>query len=225
MDIAATTPLTAASRCDRLTEGEETASSLLNPVVAVSVREVTTGFASEDPKLLRAALGSGGFGVTNARGEGAHANAASPRARASSLRAAAAAADSPLCPDIKDSIDQRSGEVTTAESATNGRLGGRETLRRGGPPPAVSPPRSSSRGVARDIAPRSFDSVSRREGLRNTFAPLRSRGSPAPTPNLRTITTAQSARSNPAASGAPTRSHIDATSVEAATTTGAIGGG
>ena len=58
------------------------------------------------------------------------------------------------------------------------------------------------------------------------FAPLRSRGSPAPTPNLRTITTAQSARSNPAASGAPTRSHTDATSVEAATTTGAaIGGG
>ena len=96
LDIAATTPSTAVLRCDRLTEGEETASSLLNPVVAVSVRDVTRGLASEDPKLLRAALGSGGFGVTNARGEGAHANAASPRARASSLRAAAAAADSPL---------------------------------------------------------------------------------------------------------------------------------
>ena len=62
--------------------------------------------------------------------------------------------------------------------------GRKETLRRGGalappPPPAGFPPRSSSghRGTSR----RSFDSV--RAGLRSTFAPLRSRGSPAPTPN------------------------------------------
>ena len=60
----------------------------------------------------------------------------------------------------------------------------------------------------------------------NKLSYLRSRGSPRPNPNLRTSTIAHNARSSPAASGAPTSSHTDATSVDVSTMTGvAVGEG
>ena len=104
VDIAATTPLTADFRDDRSIEGEDTASSLpklvltvpkLLSVLLVSARDVAAPLVFDDPKLPRLVGTTGGLGVMNARGEGAHLNAVTPRTRASSRRIRVAPADSP----------------------------------------------------------------------------------------------------------------------------------
>ena len=104
VDIAATTPLTADFRDDRSMEGEDTASSLpklvltvpkLLSVLLVSARDVAAPLVFDDPKLPRLVGTTGGLGVMNARGEGAHLNAVTPRTRASSRRIRVAPADSP----------------------------------------------------------------------------------------------------------------------------------
>jgi hypothetical protein len=104
LDIAATTPLTADFRDDRSMEGEDTASSLpklvltvpkLLSVLVVSARDVAAPLVFDDPKLPRLVGTTGGLGVMNARGEGAHLNAVTPRTRASSRRIRVAPADSP----------------------------------------------------------------------------------------------------------------------------------
>ena len=104
LDIAATTPLTADFRDDRSIDGEDTASSLLKlvltvpkllSVLLVSARDVTAPLVFDDPKLPRLVGTTGGLGVMNARGEGAHLNAVTPRTRASSRRIRVAPADSP----------------------------------------------------------------------------------------------------------------------------------
>ena len=102
LDIAATTPLTADFRDDRSMEGEDTASSLPKLVLTVpklvllvSARDVAAPLVFDDPKLPRLVGTTGGLGVMNARGEGAHLNAVTPRTRASSRRIRVAPADSP----------------------------------------------------------------------------------------------------------------------------------
>lgn len=104
LDIAATTPLTADFRDDRSIDGEDTASSLpklvltvpkLLSVLLVSARDVAAPLVFDDPKLPRLVGTTGGLGVMNGRGEGAHLNAVTPRTRASSRRIRVALADSP----------------------------------------------------------------------------------------------------------------------------------
>ena len=104
LDIAATMPSTADFRDDRSIEGEDTALSLLKlvltvpkllSVLLVSARDVAAPLVFDDPKLPRLVGTTGGLGVMNARGEGAHLNAVTPRTRASSRRIRVAPADSP----------------------------------------------------------------------------------------------------------------------------------
>ena len=162
VDIAATTPLTADFRDDRSIEGDDTASSLLKlvltvpkllSVLLVSARDVAAPLVFDDPKLPRLVGTTGGLGVMNARGEGAHLNAVTPRTRASSRRIRVAPADSPECPEMMDSTDHRSGEFCP----TVGRGGGRDRLRLDtAGPVSITTPRSSS---CVDMVSRSFDNV------------------------------------------------------------------
>ena len=157
--------------------GRKTASSLLNPVVAVSV-ETSRGLASEDPKLSArweaGALGDG------RRGEGAHANAASPRAgllpsrRRRGCRFAAVTGHQRLDRPTLGRGDGPSRRRAVAREEGRRFVGAAHWLRRRDRPGHHEGHRAAK-----------FDSVSRRAGLRIRSLPFVPR-IPRAHPNLRT---------------------------------------